>query len=495
LGEYIPLNEEQLICLKKGGRPQWIIPTQKYNSMLPPIEELIPNHPDWQQLCQQLQQSSTLAAIVLSAWQMGIWLAQSIVTQQLQERAQQPTVWGVCPTCQARLVSKGFARRELLTLVGMVHWQRRVGRCPHRCPGSQSIPFDQALEIAPYQQTSLEVVRLACLLSVFLPFELSGQILEQLSGIQVCPQAIWLWVQSLGRRQIAQQQAQLETFKAQGEVEREVIDGEQAALPLVIAADGVTVPFRPQVGTAKGKRVFQEVKIAVLSRLQTQAKGTGRTVTRLVHRRVVAVLGEIGIFQSHLCLEAARQNIEDAAQVVWLSDGAKGFWALFEACFASVAVGILDFYHAAQHLWQAAQAYQDGNPARSASQWFERMRHQLRHGYVHRVLKELKWLSSQQSTASEASKQELTKVYHYLNDHWEHVQYHQFKQMGLPIGSGMVESACKWLITQRFKGTGMIWSEAGFKALLALRVAWVNQRFDPLFSQQPLSPSLYSPNR
>jgi hypothetical protein len=115
LGEYNPLNEEKLICLKKGGRSQWIIPTQKYNSMLPPIEELIPNHPDWQQLCQQLQQSSTLSAIVLSAWQMGIWLAQSIATQHLQERAQQPTVWGVCPTCQTRLVSKGFARRKLLT--------------------------------------------------------------------------------------------------------------------------------------------------------------------------------------------------------------------------------------------------------------------------------------------------------------------------------------------------------------------------------------------
>jgi hypothetical protein len=463
--------------------------------MLPPIEELIPNHPDWQRLCQQLQQSSTLSATVLSAWQMGIWFAQSIVTQHLQERAQQPTVWGTCPVCQTRLVSKGLVHREILTLVGMVHWHRRVGRCPHRCQGSQSIPFDQVLGIEPYQQTSLELVRLACLLSVFLPFELSAQILRQLCGIQVCPQAIWLWVQSIGHRQMTQQQQELETFEAVGEVESEALESERVALPLVIAADGVTVPFRPQVGTPKGKRVFQEVKVAVLSRLNTQVKGAGRSVTRLVHRRVVAILGEIGMFQSHLCLEAARQQIDDAAQVVWLSDGAKGFWALFEACFAQVAVGILDFYHAAQHLWQAAQAYPEGNPDRSAQQWFERMRHQLRHGYVHRILKELKWLSSQHSTASESSKRELTKVYNYLNDHREHVQYQQFKQMGLPIGSGMVESACKWLITQRFKGTGMIWSEAGFNALLSLRVAWVNQRFDPLFSHQPLSPSLYSPNR
>ncbi|MUL39273.1 hypothetical protein BWI75_24000 [Gloeocapsopsis sp. AAB1 = 1H9] len=45
--------------------------------------------------------------------------------------------------------------------------------------------------------------------------------------------------------------------------------------------------------------------------------------------------------------------------------------------------------------------------------------------------------------------------------------------MGLPIGSGMVESACKWLIQQRFKGVGMRWSEDGFNHLLHLRLAWL----------------------
>jgi hypothetical protein len=41
----------------------------------------------------------------------------------------------------------------------------------------------------------------------------------------------------------------------------------------------------------------------------------------------------------------------------------------------------------------------------------------------------------------------------------------------------MVESACKWLIQQRFKGVGMHWSEDGFNHFLVLRVVWVNQRF------------------
>ncbi len=65
------------------------------------------------------------------------------------------------------------------------------------------------------------------------------------------------------------------------------------------------------------------------------------------------------------------------------------------------------------------------------------------------------------------------------------------KLWGCLKGSGMVESACKWLIEQRFKGVGMRWSEPGFNHLLHLRLAWVNVRFDELF----LVSATPSPNR
>ena len=55
------------------------------------------------------------------------------------------------------------------------------------------------------------------------------------------------------------------------------------------------------------------------------------------------------------------------------------------------------------------------------------------------------------------------------------------KELWVPLGSGMVESACTWLIQQRFKGVGMRWSEDDFTHLLHLRLAWVNGRFDALF--------------
>lgn len=88
-----------------------------------------------------------------------------------------------------------------------------------------------------------------------------------------------------------------------------------------------------------------------------------------------------------------------------------------------------------------------------------------------------------------ASARETVRTVHaYLERHRDHLNYEAYKDLGLPLGSGMVESACKWLIQQRFKGVGMRWSEEGFNHLLHLRLAWVNDSFEALFQVQ-LQPS------
>lgn len=458
------------------------------------IEALFPHDENWQQLCTKLRATSTLAALVLSAWQMGLWVAKIIVEHQLAERSQAPTALGHCSSCGTSLVSKGFATRQLLTLVGEVEWKRRISRCPNRCSGSQQAPFDAVLGIAPYQQTSIELVRFGCLLAVFLPFELAASLLQQLSGITVSDATVWNWVQTMGAQASRQIETQLQDYQNGSAIESEVLDPMLIDLPLIIAADGVTVPFRSQEQTSTGKIVWREVKIALLARLGRHQTASGKTVTRLHQRRLVAVLGDIDDLKPRLQLEALRQGITTATQVAWISDGARGFWRLYQECFAHCATGILDFYHAAQHLWKAASAYQDGNPTRTAQQWFEGLRHRLRHGFVKPLIRELHQLSHYPSTR-EATRPILRQVRDYFKSHLDHTQYRSFKKLGLPIGSGMVESACKWLIQQRFKGVGMRWSKTGFDHLLYLRLAWVNQRFDSLFSPESLSLSLHSPNR
>ncbi|MBW4428421.1 MAG: hypothetical protein KME50_29310 [Nostoc desertorum CM1-VF14] len=112
----------------------------------------------------------------------------------------------------------------------------------------------------------------------------------------------------------------------------------------------------------------------------------------------------------------------------------------------------------------------------------------MRHGEQEQVLADLAAATQYRSKPTKVLKT-LKNVYAYFQVHEQHIQYGLFKSKNLPLGSGMVESACKSLIQQRFKGVGMRWSEDGFNHLLHLRLAWVNGRFDHLFPNSTSSPN------
>lgn len=141
-------------------------------------------------------------------------------------------------------------------------------------------PFDEVLGIRPYQQTSSELVRLGCLLAVFLPFGLAAWMLRQLCGIVVSEDTIWNWVQAAGKQAIEQLKIQLQQLEDGQLLPLPSLDATLAAMPLVIAADGVRVPFRPQPKTPKGKIVWREVKVALLVRLSQYQNRTNEMVTR-----------------------------------------------------------------------------------------------------------------------------------------------------------------------------------------------------------------------
>jgi hypothetical protein len=431
--------------------------------------------PSLQELIEAIENASTLTLLILSAWRLARVLAARIVEEALIERAQRPTQWPDCPKCGKRLHSKGFVHRQITSMIGIIHWKRRVGRCPHGCEIGQVAPLDKALGLHPHQRTSFELQKLGCLLSVFAPFETLVALLNCLISVQVSPTAVWHWVQNAGRKAIDRLNRQLTELAAGQRPQAESLDEAVSVLPLLIGADGVNVPFRPEGG--KGRTVWREVKVAVLARLGRRSKSNA---PQLHQRRLVAVLGSIDVLRPRLWLEALRQGVLTAPQVVWLSDGGVGFWGIYAAWFAAYAIGILDFYHAAQNLWKGAKVWLDGR-SKKARQWFASARHRLRHGGTDVVLDDIA-AALRLDGLSETARKALKNLYDYLDTHQHHIQYQKFKELGLPIGSGMVESACKWLIQQRFKGVGMRWSETGFNHLLHLRLAWVNGRFEELFA-------------
>lgn len=202
-------------------------------------------------------------------------------------------------------------------------------------------------------------------------------------------------------------------------------------------------------------------------------------VARLTQRRRVAVVGAIDALKPRLWLDALCQSLGHAPQMVWLSEGGRGLWRLFDACFAPYAPGILDFYHAAQNLWKNAAAWLDGRTTQ-ARRWCTWARHRLRHGHPDGVLGD--WVEAVAVEGRHATAWDtVATVYAYLERHRAHIDYAIYKELRLPLGSGMVENACKWLIQQRFKRVGMRWREDGFNHLVPLRLAWGNGRFETLF--------------
>ena len=212
------------------------------------------------------------------------------------------------------------------------------------------MPLDEVLGIAPYQSSSEELIRLGCLLSIVMPYELSSWMLHQCTGMAVSASTLWNWVEQYGAASKSRLEAQIEQYLQGESMPRESLDEVTAALRLAIAADGVMVPFRPQPNTAKGKIQWREVKVGLLVRLGHRITRAGKQVTRLYRRRLVAVLGDIDTFIPRIHLEAQLQSYQSAPQVIWLSDGGRGFWRVYRQCFAHCAIGILDFYHAAGHL-------------------------------------------------------------------------------------------------------------------------------------------------
>src|SRR2546427_9637920 len=195
-----------------------------------------------------------------------------------------------------------------------------------------------------------------------------------------------------------------------------------------MGADGVRVPFRPEGGHPRGKTAWHEVKVGVLARLGRHTTRTGKVVARLHQRRLVAVFGDIDALQRRLWLEALRQGIMHASQVVWLSDGARGLWRLFYERFTAYGTGILDFYHAAQQLWKGAAAWLNGRTTQ-ARRWFVWARHRLRHGMPDGVLADLADAFDLEHLPDTA-RDTVRTVYAYLERHREHIDYATYKALG-----------------------------------------------------------------
>ena len=78
----------------------------------------------------------------------------------------------------------------------------------------------------------------------------------------------------------------------------------------------------------------------------------------------------------------------------------------------------------------------------------------------------------------------------YFTANQQRMDYPLYRSCGLPIGSGVVEGACKNVVAKRMKQSGMSWSLDGAKEMLQLRASVMSRRFwDDYKNLLPSSPT------
>jgi hypothetical protein len=131
-------------------------------------------------------------------------------------------------------------------------------------------------------------------------------------------------------------------------------------------------------------------------------------------------------------------------------------------------VRVVDFYHAMERVWTMSKAL-FGKDERAGAAWARRMGKLLKKpSGVSRVLHSAAAMAGRRGM-SKPRQTEFAKARAYLRTRTKWMRYHDYKRVGIPLGSGVTEAACKTVVAQRLKLSGMRWKKPGAQVILDLR--------------------------
>jgi len=298
-------------------------------------------------------------------------------------------------------------------------------------------------------------------LSGLLPYGQVVQVFERI-GHRSMPQSnLWRETQAQGDRLQAERVQQ----RAAVAPERVVVGHERNDhdTPKGVSMDGGMVNIREE-----GWKEFKAGVVYDMTTRPGQDPQTGEEIDLpcIETRHYTAVLGDVGQFAPALWAIAVEQDLPRAARSSVTADGAEWIWNLTADLFPD-STQIVDWYHATQHLAQAAHALFPDDDAQ-ADKWYRSMQTPLFRGEIWRITRPL-------------MKADLADQARYFEHHQRRMMYQEFREDGWLIGSGPVESEVKQFKT-RLTGPGMRWARPNAERMLIIRSAVLSADFDTLWA-------------
>lgn len=356
--------------------------------------------------------------------------------------------------CSYRAPFKGYRRRDIVTLAGAVRVKRAYYHCGH-C-GTGYTPWDRRQGLNGRVWSS-GVKALVAELDGRLTYSEVSRVLEITLGLRLEESSAEIIAAEVGER-IREAEAERMAGIASGEI-----------TPLV-----GKVPRRMYVsidGTyAHVDGSWHEVKTAAVYDTAPDKEGIDTPIAT----RYVGAQEGCEQFGWRVYAAAVESGVESVPEVVVSGDGAEWIWNVFGEHYPQ-ATQIVDYWHACEHIHDLAKTlHGEGNA--NGQRWGRDHCEALRERGPTTLLRALR--RARPTTPEQAEAVRLATGYFERN--WARMDYPAFRARGLMIGSGPVEAACKVLVGQRLKRSGMRWKRPGADAVLAIRALVLSERYDEL---------------
>lgn len=191
-----------------------------------------------------------------------------------------------------------------------------------------------------------------------------------------------------------------------------------------------------------------------------------------------ATLADVGMVgrQIRRCVNKVGRN--EKTRIHCIGDGAPWIANQIRTQFGSQATYLVDFYHVCEYLAGAASTC----GGEDKKEWLETQKNRLKSGLLEDVFKAL--VPYQETDSIKDCDAPVRRCYRYLDNRRDQLDYAKAIAEGLPIGSGEIESAHRYVIQKRLKIPGAWWKEEKAADMLALRVNRANHNWDHYWQSQ-----------
>lgn len=243
------------------------------------------------------------------------------------------------------------------------------------------------------------------------------------------------------------------------------LDGSHVRTGILTPLETEELTALRQIRRCKRQTDWREVRV-----------GFARPVEQKEKRTFVARMGQYPEVVRQLKSAAVDQGLSTYTLVYGLADGGNGLREALESEFSHFQF-ILDRPHLKQHLYATVEAMELTGQMRFL--WLKYTLDLIDHGQVKKVISRLKrWQGKGQQRVLNFAK--------YLERFRDALHYDKYRSLGLPIGSGEIESAHRYIPQKRLKLPGATWHPDTINPMLALRVIRANHWWNDFWYQLSL---------